>query len=118
MRRPGIRSVRGTPGAYFNVLNSDSEYGLSLDTRGRECDRVTSRSASSVGDGLAGHRGAPVGVHDLRDAVDGEDLLHQFLCQNTGFVGMDVDADDVAGVDVDHHVGVEVGALHRARRVW
>jgi hypothetical protein len=32
----------GNSGPYFNVLNNDSEYGLSLDTRGRECDRVTS----------------------------------------------------------------------------
>ena len=39
------------------------------------------------GDGLAGHRRAPIGVHHLRDTVDGEDLLHQFLGQNTGFVG-------------------------------
>src|ERR1700730_5932803 len=38
----------GNSGPYFNVLNSDSENGLSLDTRGRECDRVTSRSASSA----------------------------------------------------------------------
>src|SRR5271163_2962855 len=38
----------GNAGPYFNVLNNDSEYGLSLDTRGRECDRVTSRSASSA----------------------------------------------------------------------
>ena len=38
----------GNSGPYFKVLNSDSEYGLSLDTRGRECDRVTSRSASNA----------------------------------------------------------------------
>src|ERR1700759_3096844 len=38
----------GNSGPYFSVLNSDSEYGLSLDTLGRECDRVTSRSASSA----------------------------------------------------------------------
>src|ERR1700755_118242 len=38
----------GNSGPYFKVLNNDSEYGLSLDTRGRECDRVTSRSASSA----------------------------------------------------------------------
>src|SRR5882757_725512 len=36
----------GNAGPYFNVLNNASEYGLSLDTRGLECDRVTSRSAS------------------------------------------------------------------------
>ena len=44
----------------------------------------------------------PIGVHDLRDAVHREDLLHQLLGQNTGFVGMDVDTDEVAGVDADH----------------
>ena len=31
------RKRSGNVGSYFNVLNSDSEYGLSLDTRGREC---------------------------------------------------------------------------------
>ena len=67
------------------------------------------------GDGLAGHRGSPIGVHDLRYAMQLEDLLHQFFCQNTGFVGMDVNTDEVAGVDVDHHVGIEIGALHWAR---
>ena len=67
------------------------------------------------GDSLAGHRRSPIGVHHLRYTVHREDLLHQFLGQNTGFVGMDVDTDDVAGVDVDHHVRIEVGALHRAR---
>ena len=67
------------------------------------------------GDGLAGHRGSPIGVHDLRDAMHPEDLLHQFPCQNTGFVGMDVNTDEVAGVDVDHHVRIEIGALHWAR---
>src|SRR5437588_8225092 len=36
----------GNSGPYFKVLNSDSEYGLSFDTLGLECDRVTSRSAS------------------------------------------------------------------------
>jgi hypothetical protein len=33
-------------GRYFSVLNSDSLYGLSLLTLGRECERVTFRSAS------------------------------------------------------------------------
>src|SRR3954468_6951300 len=37
----------GKTGAYFNVLNQASLYGLSLDTFGRECDRVTARSSSS-----------------------------------------------------------------------
>src|SRR4051794_19359198 len=36
----------GKTGAYFNVLNQASLYGLSFDTFGRECDRVTSRSSS------------------------------------------------------------------------
>lgn len=43
-----------------------------------------------------------------------EDLLHQFPCQNTGFVTVDVDTDDVTGADVDHHVRIEVDAFHRA----
>ena len=38
----------GNAGANFSALNHDSEYGLSSDTRGRERDRVTSRSDSSA----------------------------------------------------------------------
>src|SRR5450830_467292 len=38
----------GNTGANFSVLNHDSEYGLSFETRGREWDRVTSRSESSA----------------------------------------------------------------------
>src|SRR5664280_956272 len=38
----------GNTGANFNVLNHDSEYGLSLDTRGRLWDLVTSRSANNA----------------------------------------------------------------------
>src|SRR4051794_15340767 len=37
----------GKTGAYFKVLNQASLYGLSLDTLGREYDRVTVRSSSS-----------------------------------------------------------------------
>src|SRR6202161_293590 len=62
------------------------------------------------GDGLAGHRGSPIGVHDLRYAMHREDLLHQFPCQNTGLVSMDVNTDEVAGIDVDHHVRIEISA--------
>ena len=69
------------------------------------------------GDGLAGHRRSPIGVHDLRDPCTAEDPLHQFFGQDTGFVGMDVGTDDVAGVDVDHHIRIEVGALHRTREL-
>src|SRR5450830_796397 len=38
----------GNTGANFSVLNHDSEYGLSFETRGREWDLVTSRSESSA----------------------------------------------------------------------
>src|SRR5450830_2176981 len=38
----------GNTWANFNVLNHDSEYGLSFETRGREWDRVTSRSESNA----------------------------------------------------------------------
>ena len=59
-------------------------------------------------DGFRGHRGAPVGVHDLRDTVDREHLAHHFFCQDGGFGDMDVRADEIARVDVDHDVGVVV----------
>ncbi len=42
----------GNPGRYFSVLNCASEYGLSLETCGREWDWVTPRSASSSATGL------------------------------------------------------------------
>src|SRR5450759_1302215 len=38
----------GNTGANLSVLNHDSEYGLSLETRGLEWDLVTSRSDSSA----------------------------------------------------------------------
>ena len=49
-------------------------------------------------------------MHDLWYAVHVEDVSIN-SCQNTGFVGMDVSTDDVAGVDVDHHVRIEIGAF-------
>ena len=36
----------GKSGRYVSVLNFASEYGLSCETEGRECDLVTPRSAS------------------------------------------------------------------------
>ena len=42
----------GKPGRYFRVLNCASEYGLSLETCGREWDWVIPRSASSSATGL------------------------------------------------------------------
>ena len=42
----------GKSGTYLRVLNWASENGLSFETRGRECDWVTPRSASSAETGL------------------------------------------------------------------
>src|SRR6188508_659038 len=42
----------GKPGRYFKVLNCASEYGLSLETWGREWVFVTPRSASRNATGL------------------------------------------------------------------
>ena len=42
----------GKSGRYFSVRYWDSEYGLSFDTRGRECVLVTPRSASSADTGF------------------------------------------------------------------
>ncbi len=53
-------------------------------------------------------------MHDVRNTVHLEHLLDEFFGQNAGFMGVDVNPDDVARVDVDHHVGIEVGALDRA----
>src|SRR3982074_1549174 len=42
----------GNSGRYFIVRNWDSEYGLSLETCGRECDFVTPRSARNKATGF------------------------------------------------------------------
>src|SRR5436190_18369354 len=42
----------GKPGRYLRVLNCDSEYGLSLETCGREWVLVTPRSASRKATGF------------------------------------------------------------------
>ncbi len=60
---------------------------------------------------LRGHRGAAIGVHHQRHLVGGEHLGDELTRQFTGLAGMDLAADNVARVDVDHHVRVVVGAL-------
>ena len=65
-------------------------------------------------DGFAGHRGAAVGVHDLGDALNPEHLRHQIDCQRGGFGVVRVGANDHPGVDVDHHVAIEILPLDRA----
>src|SRR5690606_26285595 len=66
------------------------------------------------GDGVAGHRGAPISVHDVWDAVGAEDLFHHLLGQLAAFAGVHMDPDDVTRVNVDHHVGVVVDPFDRA----
>lgn len=53
-------------------------------------------------------------MHHLRYAVDTGDLEHQFRCQHTGFVGVDMNPDEIAGVDVDEAIGDRRNASHRA----
>src|SRR5665647_3559449 len=52
-------------------------------------------------------------MDDLWDPVDPEDLLHHLYRQRTRLVGVDHGADDIPGVDIDHHVRIEILALHR-----
>jgi len=59
-------NAAGKSGRYFRVRNCASENGLSLDTRGRERERVTPRSSSSADTGFVGHGGASVRVHGVR----------------------------------------------------
>src|SRR5450759_1441057 len=69
------------------------------------------------GDRLGRHRAAPVGVQGQLVAADvllGAGLADQRLGQRRGLPGGDHPADDVAGVDVQDHVQVEVGPLGRA----
>src|SRR5207253_2613017 len=67
-----------------------------------------------LGDRLRGHRRAAVGVQDRGYAVHAEHLAHHLGGQRSGLVRVDAHADDVPGVDVDHDVGVEPTAPHRA----
>lgn len=52
-------------------------------------------------------------MHDLRNPVDTEDMFHHFRRQQPRFAVADLNADDVAGVDIEHHVGVVVLAFDR-----
>src|SRR5674476_1043291 len=52
-------------------------------------------------------------MDDLRDPVDPEDLLHHLYRQRTRLVSMDHGADDIPGENIDHHVRIEILALHR-----
>ena len=56
----------GNAGQYLKVLNFASEYGLSLDTCGREWDWSMSEPGVEAGDGVRCHGGAAVGVDRLR----------------------------------------------------
>ena len=47
-----LANFPGNAGQYFRVLNCASEYGLSLDTCGREWDWVIRRSESLLIKGL------------------------------------------------------------------
>src|SRR5450759_420604 len=69
------------------------------------------------GDRLGRHRAAPVGVQGQLVAADVllcAGLADQRLGQRRGLPGGDHPAGDVAGVDVQDHVQVEVGPLGRA----
>jgi len=70
-----------------------------------------------LGDFPGGHRGAAVRLHGLgHDAVAGDGLADQLLGLFGRFGLLHGVADDVAGVDVDDHVGVIPDALGRSGR--
>ena len=87
---------------------------LSFEIRGRECERVTSRSTTSAATGVADLPCFVVSVGRIRNATHREDLFHQFSCQKTGFVRTNAGSDHVAGVDVKHHVPIEMPTIRRA----
>ena len=58
------RSGSGNSGRYFSVLNWASENGLSLETWGGEWLRVTPELRQQQRHGLAGYRGATIGVEE------------------------------------------------------
>src|ERR1035437_9514241 len=52
-------------------------------------------------------------MDNLWAPMDPKGFLHHLYCQAARLVGVHDGPDDVTGVDVDHHVRVEVLALHR-----
>ena len=73
----------GNAGQYLKVLKFASEYGLSLDTCGREWDWSMPSGAES-GDGIGGHRGAAVGV-DRRGVIPS---LASMACSMNSFASV------------------------------
>src|SRR5664279_3828787 len=104
----------GNTGANLRVLKNDSLNGLSLLTRGRECDFVTSRSDNNVATVLL-----VIDVPRSAWTTCGAPWMPKisfiiFHRQHTRLRGVNMGADNIAGENVDHHVTIEVGALDRA----
>lgn len=112
--KPSEANRSGKAGRYFIVLNSDSEYELSLGTCGRERDTVTPKSDSRVQTVFEVIDGPPSVLHRLRGAVNTERAQHRLLGEEPVLAGVHDRADDIAGKDIDHHVCIVVGALDRA----
>jgi hypothetical protein len=63
---PRVPKRRGNAGVNFSALNLATLNGLSVDTRGREGDLVTSRSESNAVTVLLAGTGAVVGIGSVR----------------------------------------------------
>jgi hypothetical protein len=100
-------------GRYFIVLKCDPEYGLSLETCGRECDFVTPRSASrnATDFDLMEEPRSACRVNWPRDSLLGQRLADELLGEHSGLAMRHHPADDVAAEDVEDDVEVVVRPL-------
>src|SRR5580692_1567442 len=107
----------GKPGRYFRVLNCASEYGLSLETWGREWDWVMPRSASSRATDLEV-------IEEPRSAwmlswprvmpCFAQVAAMSFSAKAADSRVATIQPTNVAAVDVQDHVQVVVGPFRRA----
>ena len=120
--RPSWRDPKrsGKSGRYFRVLNWASEYGLSLEVCGRDSDLVTPRSASSRATGVLVIDGPAVGMRGELSRIDSlpaAGLRDELLGQGGALLRGQQPAGHVAAEDVQEHVEVVVGPLHRAEQL-
>jgi len=60
------------------------------------------------------HRGSPISVNDGGDAMNTKYFFHQIYCKFTTFVVVDVSANDVTGVNIEHHIAIKIDTFDRS----
>ena len=60
------------------------------------------------------HRGSPISVHDVGDAMNTKYFFHQIYRKFTTFVVVDVSANDVRGLNIEHHIAIKIDTFDRS----